>query len=72
MIMMVVVVGGKENSCRCVHTTVPRSRGILKCIMQLAEGILSRDVECTFDDGAGTDEGEVECVSILFRKKEKG
>jgi len=48
----------------------PRSHGILKRVIQLVEGILGWDVECAFHDGAaGTDEGEVECVSIPFRKK---
>ena len=52
--------------------TIPRSHGILKRIMQLAEGIPSWNVECAFYDGAGgTDEGEVECISIPFRRKEK-
>ena len=30
--------------------TVPRSHGILKCIMQLAEGIPRRNVKGSFDD----------------------
>ena len=52
--------------------TIPRSHGILKRIMQLAEGIPGWNVECAFDDGVGgTDEGEVECISIPFRRKEK-
>ena len=52
--------------------TIPRSHGILKRIMQLAEGIPSWNVECAFDDGVGgTDEGEVECISIPFRRKEE-
>lgn len=48
---------------------VPRSHGILKGIMQLAEGIPSWNVECAFDNRVGgTDEGEVECISFPFKK----
>jgi hypothetical protein len=51
---------------------VPGSHGILECIMQLTEGIPGWNVECAFDDGVGgTDEGEVKCISIPFRRKEK-
>jgi hypothetical protein len=49
---------------------IPRSHGILKGIMQLAEGIPGRDVERAFDNGVGgADKGEVECISIPVRKK---
>jgi len=40
--------------------------------MQLAEGIPGWNLECAFDDRVGgTNEGEVECISIPFRRKKK-
>jgi len=56
-----------------VHVrTVPRAHGILERIMQLAEGIPGWNLKCAFDDRVGgTNEGEVECISIPFRRKKK-